>query len=80
MQKPVNAIFPAAAIAAAQQAPQEPTFHAGTELVQVSVVALDKQGKPVADLRREESPRHLDTLGKNRLIGASATAACRAHS
>ncbi len=38
-------------IAAAQQSP---TFRVGTELVQVSVIAQDKQGKPVADLRREE--------------------------
>lgn len=29
-------------------------FRATTKLVQVSVVAQDKQGKPVADLRREE--------------------------
>jgi VWFA-related protein len=41
-------------VAAAQQAPPEPTFRAGTELVQVSVVAQDKQGKPVTDLRRDE--------------------------
>ena len=47
-------MFLTAVIAGAQQAPPEPTFHAGTELVQVSVVAQDKQGKPVADLRREE--------------------------
>ena len=41
-------------IAAAQQVPSDPTFRAGTELVQVSVVAQDKQGKPVTDLRRDE--------------------------
>jgi VWFA-related protein len=35
-------------------ASQDPTFRAGTELVEVSVIAQDKQGKPVADLRREE--------------------------
>jgi VWFA-related protein len=34
--------------------PPETTFQTGVELVQVSVVAQDKQGKPVADLRREE--------------------------
>ncbi len=33
---------------------QDPTFHTGIELVQVSVVAQDHKGKPVADLRREE--------------------------
>jgi VWFA-related protein len=38
----------------AQQAAPAPTFRARTELVQVSVIAQDKQGKPVADLRREE--------------------------
>jgi hypothetical protein len=49
----ISAMFLTAAIAAAQQASPEPTFRAGTELVQISVVAQDKQGKPVADLRRE---------------------------
>ncbi len=46
-----------AGCAFAQTAPSNepaPIFRAGTELVQVSVVALDKQGKPVADLRRDE--------------------------
>jgi len=43
-----------AVTAAAQQDRPAPTFRAGTELVQVSVVAVDKQGKPVADLRRDE--------------------------
>ena len=33
---------------------QDPTFQTGAELVQVSVVAQDKQRKPVEDLRREE--------------------------
>jgi hypothetical protein len=54
MHKAISAMFLTAAVAAAQQAPQEPTFHAGTELVQVSVVAQDKQSKPVADLRCDE--------------------------
>ncbi len=40
--------------AAAQDNRPEATFRAGTELVQVSVVAQDKNGKPVADLRRED--------------------------
>ncbi|HEY4362333.1 MAG TPA: VWA domain-containing protein [Bryobacteraceae bacterium] len=40
-------------IAAAQEPPPA-TFHAGTELVQVNVIAQDKQGKPVTDLRRED--------------------------
>src|SRR5580704_18032794 len=35
-------------------APPEAAFKAGVKLVQVSVVAQDKQGKPVTDLRREE--------------------------
>ena len=38
----------------AQQSPPDPMFRTGTELVQVSVVAQDKNGKAVADLRREE--------------------------
>jgi len=44
----------AAALAAAQQAPPEPSFRAGTDLVQANVVAQDKDGKPVTDLRRED--------------------------
>lgn len=40
--------------AAAQETPLSPTFRTGTELVQVSVVAQDKSGKAVADLRRED--------------------------
>lgn len=43
-----------AAIGLAQIMPNDPTFRAGTELVQVSVVAQDKDGKPIADLRRED--------------------------
>jgi VWFA-related protein len=43
-----------AMIAAAQQSPPDPTFRTGTELVQISVVARDKDGQPVADLRRED--------------------------
>ena len=38
----------------AGQAPTDPTFRATTKLVQVSVVAHDSKGAPVADLRREE--------------------------
>jgi VWFA-related protein len=37
---------------AAQEPP--PVFRTTTKLVEVSVVAQDKQGKPIADLRREE--------------------------
>ena len=33
---------------------QDPTFQTGVQLVQVNVVAQDKHGAPVADLRREE--------------------------
>ena len=35
-------------------APPDAAFRTGVKLVQVSVIAQDKQGKPVADLRREE--------------------------
>ncbi len=38
----------------AGQAPTDPSFRATTKLVQVSVVAHDSKGAPVADLRREE--------------------------
>ncbi|HEY4365346.1 MAG TPA: VWA domain-containing protein [Bryobacteraceae bacterium] len=38
----------------AAQAPVDATFHTTTKLVQVSVVAQDKDGKPVSDLRRED--------------------------
>jgi VWFA-related protein len=43
----------AAMTMAAQQAPPA-TFRAGTQLVQLSVIAQDQQGNPVVDLRREE--------------------------
>jgi VWFA-related protein len=52
MPSEISLLILTAAIASAAQQP--PTFRVGTELVQVSVVAQDKQGKPVADLRREE--------------------------
>jgi len=54
MRKLMSAMFLTAAIAAAQQTAPEPTFHSGTELVQISVIAQDKQSKHVADLRREK--------------------------
>jgi hypothetical protein len=38
----------------AGQASTDPTFRATTKLVQVSVVAHDSKGAPVADLRRGE--------------------------
>ena len=41
-------------LAAAQQAPPEPTFRTGTDLVQVNVVAQDKDSKPVVDLGRAD--------------------------
>jgi VWFA-related protein len=44
----------AALTASAQQPPAPPVFQTTTALVQVNVVALDKHGKPVADLKREE--------------------------
>jgi VWFA-related protein len=43
-----------AGYAAFGQQPPEAVFHATTKLVQLSVIARDAQGKPVADLRREE--------------------------
>lgn len=46
--------FLALALALAAQAPTDPTFRATTKLVQVSVVAHDSKGVPVADLQREE--------------------------
>lgn len=52
--KPFNLLFLLAISAAAQQAPPEPTFRAGTRLVEVSVVAQSTDGKPVAELRRED--------------------------
>jgi VWFA-related protein len=54
MPKRFTLAFLVAMAAAAQEAPPQPTFRAGTDLVQVSVVARDKDGKAVADLRRED--------------------------
>lgn len=57
----------AAGIAAAQT--PAPTFRTGTELIQVSVIAQDKNGKPVTDLKAEDfslfdngSPRGISTF------------------
>ena len=50
----IVAVVLLAITAAAQQGPPDPTFRTGTELVQVSVIAQDKDGKSVADLRRED--------------------------
>jgi hypothetical protein len=47
-------LFIAISAALAGQVPNDPTFHATTKLVQVSVVAHDSKGAPVPDLRREE--------------------------
>jgi len=44
----------AALHAVAQPPSPQPTFRAGTELVQVSVVAQDQNGKPAAGLHRED--------------------------
>src|SRR5512140_2062400 len=46
--------FIAVSAALAGQAPTGPTFRATTKLVQVTVIAHDSKGAPVADLRREE--------------------------
>ena len=61
-----------------------PTFRTGTELVQVSVIAQDKQGKPVADLRREDFqvfadglPREIRLFIAEKPLPASGAAAAR---
>ena len=41
-------------IQAPAAAPPDPVFRSSTQLVQVSVIAQDKKGKPVTDLRRDE--------------------------
>ncbi|MGH9646109.1 MAG: VWA domain-containing protein [Bryobacteraceae bacterium] len=53
MRRWVGWILLAIPVAAQQRLPDS-TFRTGTELVQVSVVAQDKDGKAVADLRRED--------------------------
>jgi VWFA-related protein len=45
---------PKADAVAAPAPPPDPVFHAATRLVQLSVIAQDKDGKPVTDLRRDE--------------------------
>lgn len=54
MQKLPGALFLAAEIALVAQSPPAPTFRSRTELVQVSVIATDKKGNPVVDLRQDE--------------------------
>jgi VWFA-related protein len=54
LYKWIDLLFIPGAIAMAQEPPAAPTFHAGVQLVQVSVIAQDKQGKPVAGLSRED--------------------------
>ena len=54
MRRGIVVAFSLAIIAAAQQSPPDPTFRTGTELVQVSVIAQDKDGTAVEDLRRED--------------------------
>jgi VWFA-related protein len=49
----IRLLFLAAAMATAQE-PSAPTFRSGIELIQVSVIAQDKHGKPVPDLTRED--------------------------
>jgi hypothetical protein len=39
---------------AQEPAPATPTFRAGTTLVDFNIVAVDRGGKPVTDLRRDE--------------------------
>jgi VWFA-related protein len=50
----VRLLFLGSAIASAQEPAPPPTFRGGVQFVQVSVIASDKRGKPVADLRRED--------------------------
>lgn len=52
--KPVSLLLAAAGLVAAQPPPSTPTFRTGTQLVQIRVVAQDREGKPVTDLRRED--------------------------
>jgi VWFA-related protein len=73
-------LFLFAAAAFAQQ--PGPTFRTGTELIQVSVVAQDKQGKPVMDLKREEftlldngAPREISTFALERAADAAPSVA-----
>ena len=46
--------FAVALLMAATALAQDATFKAATRLVQVSVIARDKNGKPMADLQRED--------------------------
>jgi len=50
----IAAVTSAAALQKTGTAPPTPVFGASTRLVQVNVVALDKNGKPVTDLRKED--------------------------
>lgn len=54
MPKLVTMAFVVAMAAAAQPAAPDPTFRAGTQLIEVNVVAQEQDGKPVPDLRRED--------------------------
>ena len=52
----MNRLYPVAVLTALVTATayQTPTFRSSTRLVQVNVIAVDKNGKPLADLRKEE--------------------------
>jgi VWFA-related protein len=70
-------IAAAASIAAFQttdSASQTPTFRLTTRLVQVNVVAVDKDGKAVADLRREEFSLSEDGRPQNIAVFAAESA------
>jgi VWFA-related protein len=54
MYKTITFFLLMAAIASAQQVSPPATFHTGTRLVQVDVIAQDKEGKAVTDLRQED--------------------------
>ncbi len=54
MSRAIRILLPMAAVVSGQQVSPPATFHTGTQLVQVSVVARDDAGKAVADLRRED--------------------------
>ncbi|HEV3486386.1 MAG TPA: hypothetical protein VG106_13330, partial [Vicinamibacterales bacterium] len=70
----LGVIVLAAASAAAQTDSQAPVFRAGVELVRLDVRVVDADGRPVANLRREE----LEVLenGRTRSTPARKTGAC----
>src|SRR5687767_10453254 len=64
----MKTIAAALLVAVAQQPPQlpKPTFETGVAIIQVDVHVVDKNGKPIADLRPDEF--EVDISGKKRKI------------